>query len=129
MKSARDHALGLLGKAGHDLVAARATLGTGEARDMVCFHAQQAAEKSMKALLALKDVEYPWRHDLGELLELVGRHYGELDLPREKLLELSPYAAEARYDEAWDPGIEQARQALDVAERVYAAIRDVVESI
>ncbi len=63
MKGPREHALGLLNKADHDLVAARATLSTGRALDMVCLHAQQAAEKSLKALLALYDVEYPWRHD------------------------------------------------------------------
>nr|HID13701.1 HEPN domain-containing protein [Anaerolineae bacterium] len=59
MKSPREHALGLLNKAEHGLVAAEATLSTGRALDMVCFHAQQAAEKSLKALLALHDVEYP----------------------------------------------------------------------
>ena len=51
MKGPRDHALGLLTKAEHDLVAARATLATGKATDMVCFHAQRAVEKSLKALL------------------------------------------------------------------------------
>ncbi len=71
MKSPRDHALALLKKAANDLVAARATLATGEALDTVSFHAQQAVEKSLKSILALWEVEYPWRHDLGELLELV----------------------------------------------------------
>lgn len=60
MKSPRDLALALLEKAAHDLVAARATIATGDAMDTVCFHAQQAVEKDLKALLALKDVEYPW---------------------------------------------------------------------
>lgn len=45
MRSPRDHALGLLDKAAHDLVAARATVATGEAPDMVCFHARQAAAR------------------------------------------------------------------------------------
>ena len=71
MKSPRDHALALLKKAANDLVDARATVTTGKALDTVCFHSQQAVEKSLKAVLALQDVEYPWRHDLGELLELV----------------------------------------------------------
>lgn len=42
--------------------------------------------------------------------------------PRE-LLELSPYAVEARYDEAWAPDMQEARRALDVhamAQRVLA---------
>ena len=126
MKSPLDHARGLLEKAGHDLVAARATIATGEALDMVCFHAQQAAEKSLKALLALKDVEYPWRHDPGELVELIRAHYPSLELPGDELLELSPYAVEARYDEAWAPDAPEARRALDIAERVYALVSSTV---
>lgn len=70
MNGPRDHARELLEKAENDLIAGRATLATGKALDTVCFHAQQAAEKSIKAILALHDVEYPWKHDLAELLEL-----------------------------------------------------------
>ena len=77
MNGRADEARGLLVKASHDLIAAEATIATGEALDMVCFHAQQAAEKSLKALLALHDVVYPWTHDLGELLALA-----ESPLPR-----------------------------------------------
>lgn len=128
MKSPRDHADGLLDKAEHDLVAARATLATGQATDMVCFHAQQAAEKSLKAVLAVKDVAYPWRHDLGELPALVRRHFPTLDLPEDDILELSPYAVQTRYDAAWNPEIGQARSALTLAERVHALVRQVVGS-
>jgi HEPN domain-containing protein len=127
MKGPRDHALGLLEKAGHDLVAARATIVTGQALDTVCFHSQQAVEKALKALLALKDVEYPWRHDLGELLELVYTHWPDLELPGADLLELSPYAVEARYDDAWAPDAEEARHALRLAEDVYAMVQRLVE--
>ena len=66
-----DHARALLKKAANDLTAARATLSTGQALDTVCFHGQQCVEKSLKAVLALHEVVYPWRHDLGELLELI----------------------------------------------------------
>ncbi len=59
MKTSLDHAQALLKKAANDLVAAQATFATGRAFDTVCFHAQQAVEKSLKAILALHDVEYP----------------------------------------------------------------------
>ena len=126
MKSPRDHAAGLLAKAANDLVAARATAATGQAMDTVCFHAQQAAEKTLKSLLALKDVEYPWRHDLGELLALVRAEYPDLDLPVDALVERSPYAVEARYDEAWAPDADEARRALSVAESVHAVVSRMV---
>ena len=70
MKTPLDHTKGLLQKAANDLLAAQAIYATGQAMDMVCFHAQQAVEKSLKALLAIQDIEYPWRHDLGELMRL-----------------------------------------------------------
>jgi HEPN domain-containing protein len=120
--------LGLLRKAGHDLIAARATIATGQALDTVCFHAQQAVEKALKALLALRDVEYPWRHDLGELLGLARANYPGLDLPAEQLLQLSPYAVDARYDEAWSPDAAEARHALDVAERVLVCVGRMIGS-
>jgi HEPN domain-containing protein len=127
MKGPRDHALGLLAKASHDLIAARATLATGEALDMVCFHAQQAAEKSLKALLALKDVVYPWRHDIGELLKLVREHFPGVDLAQEDLLGLSPFAVEARYDIAWAPDDGEARKALAIAERAHETVSRAVQ--
>ena len=73
MSTSSDNARGLLQKAEHDLIAAQATLATERASDTVCFHAQQAVEKSLKAALALHDIEYPWTHNLGELLKLAHR--------------------------------------------------------
>ena len=54
--------------------------------------------------------------------------YPKLDLPAEELLELSPYAVEARYDEAWSPDAEEARRALDVAERILALAARIVQA-
>lgn len=39
--------------------------------DTVCFHAQQAAEKYLKALLTFLGVAFPKTHDLPELLLLL----------------------------------------------------------
>jgi hypothetical protein len=40
MSGPLDYARALLTKASHDLIAAEATMATGQALDMVCFHAQ-----------------------------------------------------------------------------------------
>lgn len=119
MKAPRDHALGLLSKAENDLVAARATIGTGRAFDMVCFHAQQAAEKTLKALLAAKDVVYPWTHNLGDLVQIVSRHYPAVNLAEEEILRLSPYAVELRYDEGLCPDLNEALSALQTAADLF----------
>ena len=115
MKSPREHALALLSKAENDLVAAKATIATGKALDTVCFHAQQAAEKSLKALLALKDIVYPHRHDIGELVELAKTHFPAVARSERELLALSPYAVQLRYDETMEPSLAEARTALDTA--------------
>jgi hypothetical protein len=68
----------------------------------------------------MKDVQYPWRHDMGELMELVRIHYPNMDLPTEEFMELSPYAMEARHDDIWTPDPGEARRALALAEQVHA---------
>ncbi len=35
-----------------------------------CFHCQQAAEKRLKALLAIREGHFPRTHDIGQLIEL-----------------------------------------------------------
>jgi len=119
MKSPSDHSRVLLKKASNDLVAARATLATGQALDVVCFHAQQAVEKSLKAILAFYDVEYPWRHDLGELLGLVRPLAPEIVVHEEHIFRMTPYAVEVRYDEEFEPSLGEASWALQAAEDVY----------
>lgn len=55
--------------AGQDLVAARATLARRKAfvPRHVCFTAQQAAEKAIKALAIVAQTEFPFVHDLPRL--------------------------------------------------------------
>ena len=109
-----------------DLIAETATLGTGKALDTVCFHAQQAAEKSLKALLALENVPYPFHHDLGELAGLVKLHQ-PLDAALEaNILTLAPYAVAARYDDVISPTLDEARIALEIAQKARAFAEKVV---
>jgi HEPN domain-containing protein len=63
----------LLRKAASDLSAARALARDPEQQDdVVGFHAQQAVEKSLKAVLAVRGFEIPRTHDLDLLTRLVG---------------------------------------------------------
>jgi len=129
MKSPRDHALALLKKADNDLVAARATLATGKALDTVCFHSQQAVEKSLKSVLALQDIDYPWRHDMGELLELV-KHTALVIAPFEdRIVSLAPFAVEIRYGGEFEPSIDEATEALQTASEVYELISGIIGRI
>jgi len=40
-------------------------------REQVCFHAQQAAEKAIKAVLLSREIEFPLTHDIEQLLDIV----------------------------------------------------------
>lgn len=62
----------LLKAARSDLRAAEALAGDAEqGDDVVGFHAQQAVEKSIKAVLAVSSVEIPYTHDVSFLLDLL----------------------------------------------------------
>ncbi|MBL7161498.1 MAG: HEPN domain-containing protein [Anaerolineales bacterium] len=126
MKGPREHAQALLRKAANDLVAAQATLTTGRATDTICFHAQQAAEKSLKAILALHEIEYPWRHDLGELLELAQPIIPEISPYYDRIINLSPFAVEIRYDAEFEPPLPDAEAAVKTAIEVHNLITSLV---
>lgn len=128
MKTPLDHARALLQKAANDLVAARATLATGEALDTVCFHAQQAVEKSLKALLALHDVEYPWRHDLGELLELAKPLAPDVVPYEDRIIGMTPFAVQIRYDAEFETTPEKAGGALSTAAEIHSMVSVMVEA-
>jgi HEPN domain-containing protein len=73
MRSRADHAKGWLLKGDSDLNTARQTIAGDGPYDTACFHAQQAAEKFLKALIAYADAAIPRTHDLDELTRLAPR--------------------------------------------------------
>jgi HEPN domain-containing protein len=75
------------------------------------FHLQQAIEKSLKAWLALRGVDYPRTHDLNPLLGLL-EDQGESIERFWSLLELNPFAVQFRYELAGEafPNFEQLAQ-------------------
>ena len=87
-----------LAKAEEDFAVARHLLATGTAYyGAIGFHAQQGAEKFLKAFLVWRQVEFPKTHDLGELLELVGKIDEPLAATLEGAVALNPYGVEVRY--------------------------------
>ena len=43
--------------------------------EIICFHCQQSAEKAIKALFILKEIEVIKIHDLGMLIKILQPHY------------------------------------------------------
>ena len=62
------------------------------------FHAQQAAEKMLKSILAFKEIEFPFTHRLADLLDLLKDNQVSYPASFENLRFLTPFAVEYRYD-------------------------------
>lgn len=89
----------------------------------VCFHAQQCAEKYLKALLTFHTVPFPKTHDLAELLRLVPET-GSLTIPLKEIVVINRYAIEARYPGDWEPITRtEAERAVVIARTVRSAVR------
>jgi len=89
----------------------------------VVFHAQQAAEKSLKGYLAWHDVPFRKTHNLTE----IGKQCADLEASLSTLLArasgLTEYAWKFRYPgEPEEPPLEEAEDALAMARDVYEAV-------
>ena len=80
-------------------LAAAVVRDDGEPRH-ACFLAQQAAEKALKAVLVLEQLELPFIHDLRELQELIPGGWPRSAGPGQ-LERLTEWASEARYPGDW----------------------------
>jgi len=118
MKHKDDLAAGWVKKGDSDLSNARRTSESEGPYDTACFHAQQAAEKYLKAVLAFHGMEIPRTHDLEELQLLCAEFISGGNFRELTLEELSDYAVSIRYDFEFWPDIETAREAIIMAEQV-----------
>jgi HEPN domain-containing protein len=118
----------LLEAASQDVAACTLLASAPDMGDAVVgFHAQQAVEKSLKAVLSGHRIEFQRTHDVISLLDLLQ----DLDLtPPEAdwLDELNPYAVEARYGTIEPEGLDRSR-ALRAAAQVLAWAKTQVANI
>ena len=111
-------ALEFIRKAEHDLASARLLLTAENLFDSACFHCQQLAEKSIKAVLTSRSIRFKKTHDIDMLLSLLDdpdfnaiRGYG---------LILNSYAVDARYPGDYvEPEQNEAVEALRMATEIY----------
>lgn len=66
--------------------------------EILGFHAQQAAEKLLKVVLAFKGVDFPFIHRLSDLLDLIKAQGIEIPEELDDIRFLTPFAVEFRYD-------------------------------
>ena len=66
---------------------------------IACFHAQQAVEKSLKAVLFAHEIEFGRTHDLIQLTVLLRGRGISVPISDAGLRQLNPFAVTFRYDE------------------------------
>lgn len=110
-----------LNRAKSSLAKAKIIFGTDSEvylEDM-CFDAQQAAEKAIKAVLIYLGVQFPRVHDLAYLLALVEREGQNVSESIRRAAILSDYAVESRYPGFSEPvTYEEYEEAISIAEEV-----------
>ena len=120
----RDSAESMLGLACEDLSALENMASNPVFTERIFgFHAQQAVEKALKALLTFHDVEYPRTHDLRALTVLLTT--SAIDVPEkvDALLTLTTFAVTWRYD--WNADF---TEPLDRA-RIVALVSEVIACV
>jgi HEPN domain-containing protein len=112
-------------KAEHDLSAIRTLAAAPDALwDIVVFHAQQAAEKYLKAVLVDHDRVVPRIHDLERLLDLCLQLDASLPSLSTECRRLTQLGFASRYpDSPEEPSERDGREAMDLADRICNAIR------
>jgi HEPN domain-containing protein len=93
--------------------------------DAAGFHLQQAVEKSLKAWLAFKTVDYPKTHDLSLLLGLLEDQHERID-PFWSLLELNSFAVQFRYELAGEE-FSNFKQLAKLTKKLLAHIQSILD--
>lgn len=63
----------------------------------LCYQAQQAAEKSLKAVFVARKIPYPYTHDINALLSGLEQHGVDIPEPLWSAVSLTSYASDTRY--------------------------------
>jgi HEPN domain-containing protein len=122
-----DLARELLQLATDDLAAAEALVGIPSVSDaIVGFHAQQAAEKALKAALAVTEEDFPFTHNIAVLMQLCEDAGVPIPSVLERLDLLTPYGVTARYG-VRSAGTVDRVTARDLAMEAVAWARSFVE--
>jgi HEPN domain-containing protein/predicted nucleotidyltransferase len=107
-----------LNRARSNLAMAQAD-STGAVPEDLCYEAQQAAEKAVKAVFIRRGVRFPYIHDLEELLLLLERDGLKVPKYVKSAKDLTRFALETRYPGASGPvNRRQHRRAVRIAESV-----------
>lgn len=124
----RELAAILARKASEDAVALRELAGNPEIADgIVGFHAQQAIEKWLKAVLADRGVTFEYTHDLRHLIGLVEAAGLDFPLDTPAVVMLTDFAVPLRYEDLLDAEPLDRAAAVTLVDEVNAWARSVLK--
>lgn len=90
-------------KASEDATALRELAANADIADSILgFHAQQAVEKWLKAVIASRGKDFEYTHDLRHLIALAEEACGDFPFDTPTVIVLTEYAVPLRYDELLD---------------------------
>lgn len=108
-RESRELALILIGKAeGDESILEKLLDDTDVPDEALGFHAQQAVEKRLKAILTMHDIQFGRTHSVSYLTALLEHHGVELPGCREQIEELTPWAVVARYEDMSEMALDRA---------------------
>lgn len=85
-----------------------------------CFHAQQAAEKSLKAVLLQHNLTFPYTHDLSTLVTIIQNAGISWETSLNSVVDLTRYAVAGRYpNETEAPTVDEYHEAIAIAAHVF----------
>jgi len=104
-------------------VAARESKASPVFHNIVCYHAQQAAEKMLKAYLQELDIKFMKTHSLLKLLELLKTADVFMVSFQDSFAFIDDLTPDIRYP---GPGVTEAdaKRALEITEKLKAYIKD-----
>jgi HEPN domain-containing protein len=95
----------------------------------LCYDCQQAVEKSLKALLINRNIEFPWTHSISKLLEIAEQSGIYIPDEIKDSVILTDYAVETRYPGDYAPVDEDMyKEALKLAEKVVSWVEKILEA-
>ena len=98
------------------------------ASEIIVFHAQQAVEKALKALLIQRQIEFPRTHIIGVLLALCKENGYLIEKDLEEAATLSRYGTASRYPGEIDSvNRTEAKLASDLANQVFDWVESQIE--
>ena len=96
--------------------------------ETLCYHAQQATEKSLKAVLIYYSASVPRTHNIGTLIDLL-EGYTEITESIRDIAILTEYAVSSRYPGFSEPvNRDDYDLALQLADRCFLWTKSIIDS-